>query len=121
MLTDPHLRMKAWILLSAFFGLVALSIWSLSIGSSGFSLAQWIDAFQRPMGSDRASIVVWQIRMPRVLAGMLAGAGLAIAGAMMQAVTNNPLADPGLLGVNAGAAFGVVLCLTLTQGLARVT
>ena len=51
------------------------------------------------------------LRLPRVLAGLLSGAALAIAGAIMQAVTNNPLASPGLLGINAGAAFAVVMAI----------
>ena len=54
------------------------------------------------------------LRLPRVLAGLLSGAALASAGAIMQAITNNPLASPGLLGINAGAAFAVVLAVILT-------
>ena len=49
--------------------------------------------------------------MPRVVAGLLAGMALAVAGAIMQALTRNPLADSGILGINAGAAFAVVVSL----------
>lgn len=56
-----------------------------------------------------ADLVVRQIRLPRVLLAGLVGAALAAAGCLMQALTRNPLASPGLLGVNAGAALGVVL------------
>ena len=61
----------------------------------------------------REHLVVTTIRLPRVLAGLLAGSALAVAGAIMQAITNNPLASPGLLGVNAGAAFAVVMAMSL--------
>ena len=61
----------------------------------------------------REAIIVWQLRLPRTLIGALVGASLGVAGALMQALTRNPLADPGLLGVNAGAALAVVLGITL--------
>lgn len=53
--------------------------------------------------------VVWGSRLPRTLVAVLTGAALGLAGAVMQGLTRNPLADPGLLGVSAGAAFGMVL------------
>ena len=53
--------------------------------------------------------IVWQIRAPRVLLGALVGAGLALVGGALQAVTRNPLADPHLLGVSSGAVFGAVM------------
>lgn len=57
--------------------------------------------------------VVWQIRLPRVLVGMLVGAALGISGAVMQGVFGNPLADPGIIGVSSGAAFGAVVAISL--------
>ena len=56
-----------------------------------------------------ADIVIRDVRIPRTLAGVLSGAALGLAGALMQGHTRNPLADPGILGVNAGAAFMVCL------------
>ncbi|MEV6348384.1 iron chelate uptake ABC transporter family permease subunit [Actinoplanes sp. NPDC051851] len=53
--------------------------------------------------------IVWKVRVPRTVLGLCVGAALGVAGALMQALTRNPLADPGLLGVNAGAAAAVVL------------
>ncbi|MFS0080871.1 iron chelate uptake ABC transporter family permease subunit, partial [Corynebacterium striatum] len=53
--------------------------------------------------------LVGEVRLPRTLAGMLVGAALAWSGALMQAMTRNPLADPGLLGVGSGAAFAVTI------------
>lgn len=53
--------------------------------------------------------IVWDGRVPRTLLGLVAGAALGIAGALIQAITRNPLADPGVLGVNAGAALAIVV------------
>ncbi|MEZ3500173.1 Fe(3+)-siderophore ABC transporter permease [Pantoea sp. KPR_PJ] len=58
-------------------------------------------------------IIVREARLPRTLAGLLAGSALGLAGALMQSLTRNPLADPGILGVNAGAGFAVVLGIAL--------
>lgn len=58
--------------------------------------------------------IVWDVRFPRVVLAALVGAGLAITGAVLQALTRNPLADPHLLGVSSGAAFGAVLALLHT-------
>ncbi len=63
-----------------------------------------------------APTVILQLRLPRILLAALAGAGLAVAGAAFQALTRNPLADPSLLGVSSGAAFGVVLAQVLGLG-----
>ncbi|WP_254773552.1 iron ABC transporter permease [Plantibacter sp. MMLR14_011] len=62
-------------------------------------------------GSDEADFVVWDQRVPRTVAALAVGAALGVAGALMQAFTRNPLADPGILGVNAGAGFAVAVGL----------
>lgn len=64
-----------------------------------------------------ASVVLLQIRLPRILLAILCGMGLALSGCTLQAVTENPLADPGILGINAGAGFAVMLFLTLFPSL----
>ena len=63
--------------------------------------------------SGRAAIV-WEIRLPRALLAALVGAGLALVGAVLQSVTRNPLADPHLLGISSGGAFGAILALLHT-------
>ena len=65
----------------------------------------------RDDGSD-AAFVIRELRMPRLLTGMLAGGALGLAGAIVQSVTRNPLGEPGLLGVTSGAAFAMALCMT---------
>lgn len=102
------MKLPLWsILLPGALALLALSLWALTVGASDMG---WSEAWQALIagGSDRADLVMQQVRLPRLLAGLLTGAALAVAGAIIQAMTGNPLADPGLLGVNAGAAFAVV-------------
>jgi iron complex transport system permease protein len=90
--------------------LVATCLASLAIGTTAIPLRVIVEALLAPDGS-REHVVVATQRLPRVLIGCAVGASLACAGAVMQAVTNNPLASPGLLGVNAGAAFAVVMAI----------
>ena len=77
-----------------------------------------IDVITRPGGTDAASVIFWQLRVPRVFAAFLAGAALALGGAAFQALFRNPLATPFTLGVASGAAFGVALVSRLGIGLA---
>ena len=68
---------------------------------------------QLPVADSEYQAVVWQIRLPRVLVGMLVGAALSTSGAVMQGIFGNPLADPGIIGVSSGAAFGAVVAISL--------
>jgi iron complex transport system permease protein len=67
-----------------------------------------------PGWSAGRAAIVWDIRMPRALLAALVGAGLALVGAVLQSVTRNPLADPYLLGISSGGAFGAILALLHT-------
>jgi len=67
-----------------------------------------------PTWSQGREAIVWEIRFPRAILAMMVGAGLAIVGASLQAVTRNPLADPHLLGISSGGAFGAILALLHT-------
>ena len=64
-----------------------------------------------PIWSEGREAIVWEIRFPRALLAMMVGSGLAIVGAALQAVTRNPLADPHLLGISSGGAFGAIFAL----------
>lgn len=66
----------------------------------------------RLLADDKLAMIVHQLRLPRTLAALLVGASLAMAASLLQSATRNPLAEPGLLGVNAGAVFGLVVGLT---------
>jgi iron complex transport system permease protein len=67
-----------------------------------------------PSWSKGRAAIVWEIRFPRALLAVMVGVGLAIVGAALQAVTRNPLADPHLLGISSGGAFGAILALLHT-------
>jgi iron complex transport system permease protein len=90
--------------------LVALGLASLAIGSKPIALGTvWRVLFQTD-GSE-ASIIVHDLRIPRTLLGALVGSALGMSGTLMQGHTRNPLADPGLLGVTAGASVSVVAAI----------
>lgn len=59
------------------------------------------------------SVIIYSLRLPRVLTGIVAGAGLGVSGVLLQCVTGNKMASPGLIGVNSGAGFAVILALTV--------
>jgi iron complex transport system permease protein len=86
--------------------------WSLTIGPTPISVGDAVGSLIW-QGETREDIVVSTIRFPRILAALFIGSTLAVAGALMQAVTNNPLASPDLLGVSAGASFAVVISIVL--------
>ncbi|WNI19546.1 FecCD family ABC transporter permease [Actinacidiphila sp. ITFR-21] len=93
-------------------GLLALvTLASLALGAKEIPLGQVWHGLFHYAGTDD-DVVVRGLRLPRTLLGLLAGAALGVAGAAMQALTRNPLADPGLLGVNAGAAAAVVSAIS---------
>jgi iron complex transport system permease protein len=82
------------------------------VGANPVGLVDVWRGLFRPDGSD-ASIIVWTLRIPRTIVGVITGAAFGVAGALIQALTRNPLADPGILGVNAGAGFAVTIGIGL--------
>lgn len=87
--------------------LVPLAAVSLLLGRAGWMLP-W-----RLEGTDAAlaQLIFWELRVPRLLLALLVGAALGLAGAVLQGMTRNPLAEPGLLGVSSGAALGAVIAI----------
>ena len=104
--------------------LVLAAFLALSIGPTGITLASlprvaWaMFAGRADAEVAREQLVLLDIRLPRMLLGMFVGATLAVAGAMMQGMFRNPLADPGLIGVSSGAALAAVATIALGNGLA---
>lgn len=108
----PARDARATRLLLCVAALVGAAIASVLIGAKPIAIGSVIDAlFGR--GIDADAVIVREGRLPRTLLGLLAGTALALSGALAQALTRNPLADPGLLGVNAGASFAMVLGVAL--------
>jgi len=107
---------RRWLLLgSCALLLLVVAIASVGIGPVFLSPSEVLRAVvEREPSLSRT--VVWDLRLPRVLLAMLVGANLAVAGAMLQGVTRNPLADPYLLGISGGGVFAAVLTLTVAPG-----
>ncbi|WP_433468309.1 FecCD family ABC transporter permease [Spirillospora sp. CA-128828] len=97
-------------LVAAVLLLLATVVLSLAVGAKPLSIAQVWNGLLHT--DSAASTVVHDMRVPRTLLGLLAGTALGLAGAVMQALTRNPLADPGLLGINAGASAAVVSAIS---------
>ncbi len=116
---DRSYRARAAILVLA-ATLAVAALWSLSSGPSGVSageaVAYWLGLVDAMPERDR--IILERIRLPRVAGGMLIGASLAVSGAVMQGLFRNPLADPGIVGVSAGAGLGAVTVIVLGGALA---
>ena len=94
-------------------GLLAFSaLLSLAVGTRSIPLREVVDALLHE-GSSQNEAIIRSLRVPRTLLGIAVGGAIGVAGALMQALTRNPLADPGLLGVNAGASTAVVIALSL--------
>ena len=94
--------------------LIVVSIASLAIGASGTSLACAMMKLARGQAlTQTEAVVLWDIRAPRLVLGICVGAALAVSGAVMQGLFRNPLADPGLVGVSAGAGLGAISAIVL--------
>jgi iron complex transport system permease protein len=114
-----HLGRAVVIGLVGVLGLAMLA--SMTTGASGASawsvIGSWLGiAPASPEMALRDHAVIVNIRLPRMLLGVLIGAGLAVSGLLMQGLFRNPLADPGLVGVSSGAAFGAILVIVLGTG-----
>ncbi|KQU57069.1 ABC transporter permease [Rhodococcus sp. Leaf278] len=90
--------------------LAALCLVSIAVGTEYIPLGSvWHGLFFSDGSTE--SVIIRELRLPRTVLGLLVGAALGVAGALIQAMTRNPLADPGILGVNAGAAFFVAIAV----------
>jgi len=118
---DPTRRRSSLLLGLAVLvaALLVVVVLSIGVGARNLSPATVWDALVRGGGGE-AELIVRHLRVPRTIAGILVGSALGLAGALMQSLTRNPLADPGLLGVNAGAAFAVV-CAVAYLGITQLT
>ncbi|SJN10760.1 ABC-type Fe3+-siderophore transport system, permease component [Leucobacter sp. 7(1)] len=91
--------------------LVAAAIASLAVGARAIDPLTVIEALTHYDEANADHLMVVELRLPRTLLGLIVGAALAVCGGLIQAFTRNPLADPGILGVNAGASFAVTFAV----------
>ncbi|MFI1202781.1 FecCD family ABC transporter permease [Streptomyces sp. NPDC020883] len=97
---------------AAVIALLLAVLLSLAVGARQIAPGEVFDALLHGGTSDAAE-VVRSMRVPRTLVGLMVGAALAVAGTVMQGITRNPIADPGVLGISQGAAAGVVLAIAI--------
>jgi iron complex transport system permease protein len=102
------------VIVTAVFVLAAAALVSLCVGAAGIPLADIGSALFAP--DSVIGRIIWVVRVPRLLAAILAGAGLSVSGVILQTVLSNPLAAPGVIGVNAGAGLLTTLCAALIPG-----
>jgi len=119
-ISNRMLGSRHWLLPCLLIGvlLVALcAVWSITLGAADISPQTVADALFHADDSNFQHLIIQTVRLPRVLAGVIVGASLAVAGAIMQGLTRNPLADSGILGIESGASFAVVLALAFISSL----
>lgn len=98
--------------------LLLAALLALSLGAVRLSLPALFDGLKE--ADSPAGRILLHVRVPRLLAAALAGAGLAVSGVLIQTVLQNPLASPGIIGVNAGAGLSVALCMVLLPGMVLI-
>ncbi|GAA1646253.1 FecCD family ABC transporter permease [Actinoplanes couchii] len=108
----PGPRRRSIGLLAALVALLVLLVLSVLIGSTTIAPSVVWDALFHP-SADIDQFAIRDYRLPRTVLGLVVGAALGVAGALIQALTRNPLADPGILGVHAGASFAVTVAVGL--------
>ncbi|WP_210530467.1 FecCD family ABC transporter permease [Rubellimicrobium arenae] len=102
-------RLLSFALLAALS--VGMALAALAIGARPIPPGTVLTALLAPDAAQAEHLVVWQLRLPRLLVGVVVGVALGMSGVLMQGITRNPLADPGLLGINAGASLAVVVAI----------
>jgi ferric enterobactin transport system permease protein len=112
------LRRRRVVGVGLWLGLLFLAVVGLAVGSKPVPWATVVGALQAFDPHNPDHLLVVHLRLPRLLVGLLVGSALGAAGLLIQAVTRNALADPGILGVNAGASLAVVVSLALLGQLA---
>ena len=108
-------RKNTIVILALVITVILLGIICLFVGSSHMTITECIDAFLK-RGSAANVRIIWNIRIPRVLAAIIAGAGLSISGLIMQTTLNNSMASPSTLGVSNAAVFGANLSIIAFAG-----
>ncbi len=108
----------ATLIVSLLVLLVVINI-SLVMGTIKFSLSDAYETIYNSFNGGNVNQIIFSLRVPRILTGVLIGINLGVAGALLQAILRNPMASPNIIGVNAGAAFLAVLIMTVLPSLSR--
>ena len=105
------MRKRFWIVGFCLFVLLAAAALSIMVGSFAISPSDVLRTLLGG-GSSTHAFAVFQIRLPRIVLAILVGSALGVSGAILQGITKNPLAEPGMIGINAGSALFVVLWIS---------
>ena len=106
-----YIRYKVGFILLCLVALAAALIASISMGAAGIPVLEVLRTLAGQSVSSRHDIIIWNIRLPQALSAMVAGAGLAASGAVMQSILRNPLGSPFTLGISHAAAFGAAFAV----------
>ena len=109
-----NLRRNVGFVLSM-LALIGISVLHITLGARTVSITEVMSTFFSFNDSNLNHIIIMELRVPRLVAAIVAGSGLALAGAGLQALTRNPLADPGLLSILSGASFFVLAFVSVLQ------
>ena len=113
---------RAFLFITGCFILLLLSMAvSIAKGAMNIPLSEVLDALLHFDPDNTRHLIIVDLRLPRVLASALVGSAFAVAGGLMQGVTRNPMADSGLMGLNAGAGFSLALCFAFFTGLSYMS
>lgn len=111
-------RHTAGVLVCSAAVLVLLCFASVRFGSADMTFTACVHALSGDAGYETERVILLSVRLPRMAAGVLAGAGLSLSGLLLQTVTDNALAGPNIIGVNAGAGFACAALLSFAPGIA---
>ncbi len=111
----PH---SLWLVFFVVCFLFVLGLYvSLRFGAISYQHHQVMEVLRHPFTNSAVQDVIFDLRFPRMIAAILVGAAMAQAGAIMQGVSRNPIADPGLLGINAGAGLALIIGYAIFGGM----
>jgi iron complex transport system permease protein len=121
-------KRKLLAIFSVFLALIITALFSISLGAASSGLLEAINVISSKLlpflhinsGSSLDQMIIWNIRLPRIVMGIIAGAGLAAAGVTMQGVLRNPLVSSYVLGISSAAGFGAALAIVLGVSIASL-
>ena len=110
--TEQRRKKRAILVMSVLSALIVISF--IISMNTGFIRLAPLDVVRTLFGAgtDKQELILFDFRLPRIVVSILIGAGFAVSGCMIQGLSRNPLADPGLLGINAGAGLAVILFIS---------
>lgn len=108
-----YFRSSYFLLLLCLSVTLFMALWHISVGAKTLTFHQIWEAIFHYHANNFNHIIIWQLRIPRTIIALTVGASLAVAGALMQAMTRNPLAEPSILGLMHGASFAAVIAISL--------